>query len=60
MPCQTSLTRLEQVPEERCMTVEVEVPKEVEEEVCQEEPSSYSTARTCYTVPRQVTHLHAY
>ena len=36
MPHQTSLTRLEQVPEERCMTVEVEVPKEVEEEVCQE------------------------
>ena len=30
--------------------------EEVEEEVCQEEPSSYSTARTCYTVPRQVTH----
>ena len=29
--------------------------EEVEEEVCQEEPSSYSTARTCYTVPRQVT-----
>ena len=36
MPHQTSLTRLKQVPEERCMTVEVEVPKEVEEEVCQE------------------------
>ena len=57
---QIEVNALNLFSEIQCSEVQVTDDKaeceEVEEEVCQEEPSNYSTARTCYTVPRQVTH----
>ena len=57
---QIEVNALNLFSEIQCSEVQVTDDKaeceEVEEEVCHEEPSNYSTARTCYTVPRQVTH----